>query len=272
MIDIVIPAFNSVDLTWRCLQHVFLFPPEPYHDSSFMSPKQPRIYLVDNASSDDTPLLGRWLESRGHVYIRNEKNGGPYVAWNQGWRGGSADRVLFLNNDVSVMPGTLTALAESPFAYTCVEEVIGDYKMPEMLEYEDGCFGARNVSGPSASRYHMGYLHSCFMVDRDLLVALDGFDERFFLTYGDTDFMIRAKDVCDVSPRIDRAAVVHHGVSMTRRREFGAAHDTSLDMKDHQAFADKYKDRPEVVAAHPWRGLQKGFDDRRLAWSEGEKA
>lgn len=261
-LDIVIPAFNSVDLTWRCLQHIILFPPKTF--------VLPRIVLIDNASTDDTPLLGEWLKSRHHVYVRNEKNGGPYVAWNQGIeiaKKGSAERIVFLNNDVSVLPGCLQSLCESPFAYTCVTEVIGDYRAPELLLYADSTV-ASNGQDP---RYKSGYLHSCFAVDLDLLESVGGFDERFFLTYGDTDFMVRAKDVCNVTPRVDTKAVVHHGVSMTRRREFGVTTDIFHDQRDHVRFTDKYKDRPEVLEAHPPISVDRAATDRQSAWADGER-
>lgn len=271
-IDIVIPAYNSVDLTWRCIQHVCLFPPGEFYPfepdrSCRITPETPRIILVDNASIDDTPLLGEWLKARGHTYVRNEKNLGPYAAWNQGWRAARPDnRVVFLNNDVSVMPGCLTALCESPFAYTCVSEVIGAYRAPELLAYTDGIIKQRGQE----PRYREGYLHSCFAVDRDVLEMLGGFDEHFFLTYGDTDFLIRAKEV-GVTARVDTKAIVHHGVSMTRRREFGTAHDATLDHADHRVFEVKYVNRPDILAEHPWPGIARSHEDRRVSWAEGEE-
>ncbi len=254
MLDIVIPAFNSVDLTWRCLTHVFAFPANDM-----------RVILVDDGSTDSTPCVGEFLRRRGHLYIRHEENKGPYAAWNTGWRAGRGGRVMFLNNDVAVFGSTLEIL-EADRGYSCATEVIGRWDPGEMIAYTDGI---QCDSGLSRWDSSPGYLHSCFAVDWKLLEDLDGFDERFYLTYGDTDFMLRAKEI-GVEPKMLKAAVVFHGVSMTRRRALGLERDVNHDLFDREKFEAKWAERPDLLAEHPRTPRWKMVEDRRIVWKDGE--
>jgi GT2 family glycosyltransferase len=67
-----------------------------------------RVVVVDNHSSDDTPL---YLEQvpLGQV-IRNSENFGCGVAWNQGILALQAEWTVVMNNDVVVTPGWLDDL------------------------------------------------------------------------------------------------------------------------------------------------------------------
>jgi GT2 family glycosyltransferase len=253
LIDIVIPAFDSVDLTWRCLTHVFAFPANDM-----------RVILVDDGSSDSTPCVGEFLRRRGHLYIRHEENKGPYAAWNTGWRAGRGGRVLFLNNDVAVFGSTLEHFEDFRGPYACATEVIGKWDPGEMAAYADGI--QMSVAGDVSTP---GYLHSCFAVDRSLLEKLDGFDEQFYLTFGDTDFMLRAKEV-GVEPRVLKAAVVFHGVSVTRRRAFGLERDVNHDLFDREKFEAKWAGRPDLLVEHPRTSRQMMVEDRKVAWKDGE--
>lgn len=257
MLDIVIPALNQVDLTWRCLTHIFTFPANDM-----------RVILVDDGSTDSTPLVGEFLKTRGHKYIRHDTNKGPHAAWNTGWRAGSGDRVLFINNDVAVFGSTLEVFEAATRPYACVHEVIGRWDPGEMAVYVDGL--QTDDQRPLAGSFEPGYQHSCFAVDREILERVGGFDEQFFLTYGDTDFMLRVKDATGVEPVILKKAVAFHGVSVTRRRAFGLEGDTNRDLADRERFEAKWAGRPEVLAAHPRAARSKMIADRQVAWRDGE--
>lgn len=254
MLDVVIPVLNQSDLTWRCVTHVFSFPADDM-----------RVVLVDDGSVDDTPLIGEFLERRGHLYLRHEANKGPHAAWNTGWRASRGGRVCFLNNDVAVFGSTLELLDGVQAPYVCAHEVIGKWHPAEMAAYVDG------LQYLSTNTLEPGYCHSCFAVDRGLLDRLDGFDESLKLVYGDTDFMLRAKDA-GVEPQILRSAGVFHGVSVTRRRALGLERDVDQHLLDRERFEAKWAHRPDVLEAHPRQARYQMVDDRKSAWWEGEDA
>lgn len=253
-LDIIIPVYNSVDLTWRCVQHVL------------MEGVQRRIILVDDGSSDTTPKIGRFVEGRGGLYVRHDKNRGCHAAWNTGWRAADATHVMFLNNDVCVMPGCIRRMVQ-----------IG-------VEHDGAIVSARQLTGPwdpglalsmaDAVRGDMGvredFFGGCFLVPRQHLLKLDGFDEQFYLTYGDTDFLERHRDLIGSAPLVVMNAVAFHGQSMTRRREFGKERDVALDLEDRARFERKWMLRPDVLERHPRLDKEIMEHARDAYWDQGE--
>lgn len=97
--SIVIPLYNQVDYTRRCLETLVAHTPEDRYE----------VVLVDNASTDATGELLAVLEGDVTV-IRNERNLGFAVACNQGAQAARGDVLVFLNNDVELLPDWLDGL------------------------------------------------------------------------------------------------------------------------------------------------------------------
>ncbi len=170
---------------------------------------------------------------------------------------------------MAVFGFTLEYFEHTRLPYACVSEVVGKWDPGEMAVYVD----ALQCNPPwGYEDSQPGYQHSCFAVDRGILARVGGFDEQFFLTYGDTDFMLRVKDETGVEPVILKKAVAFHGVSVTRRRAFGLEGDTNRDLADRERFEAKWAGRPEVLAAHPRAARSKMIADRQVAWKDGEDA
>lgn len=234
-LDVVIPCLNGCATTWRCIQHVLMF-------GAFQ-----RIILVDDGSTDSTPHLGAWLERQGKGrYIRHPRNLGVQCAWNTGWRAGTNPLVCFMNNDVAVMPGCTVALADAvkPDTIVSATQMLGQWDPGLILSHAHGMEQLRSEVKDG------GFFGGCFVVPRANLIELGGFDERFFLTYGDTDFIERARDngVQCVSVR---GAFAFHGGSVTRRRELGIDGDIERDLADRTRFEDKWEKRPDVLERYP---------------------
>ena len=71
------------------------------------------VVVVDDASTDDTPeVVAELARSYPHPfhYERLERNAGPAVARNRGWRIATAPLVAFTDDDCVVEPGWLAAL------------------------------------------------------------------------------------------------------------------------------------------------------------------
>ena len=102
-LDIVVLAFNNCALTRACLESIFA-------DESWPA----RVFVVDNASTDDTADLLSEIDKRPDVVvIRNPENVGFAVGNNVGIEAGKGDYVLILNNDTIVPPGTRSAFVHA---------------------------------------------------------------------------------------------------------------------------------------------------------------
>ena len=76
------------------------------------------VVVVDDASTDDTPILLAEIERSTELHlrvVRQKVNGGPAAARNAGWRVARADLVAFVDDDCTPEAGWLAAL-ERAFA------------------------------------------------------------------------------------------------------------------------------------------------------------
>ena len=91
--DIIIPVFDQLELTGRCLESIKARTGSPY-----------RLILIDNASAGGTrDFLEGFRASNSNVtLIRNEENLGWVKAINQGMRLSTAPYVCIMNNDTVV--------------------------------------------------------------------------------------------------------------------------------------------------------------------------
>lgn len=96
--SIIIPVFNQIQYTKRCLDFIQKNTPKDCYE----------IIVVDNHSNDGTKEFLRGLANLR--VIRNEANLGFAKACNQGAGAASHEFILFLNNDVEVQKGWLTPL------------------------------------------------------------------------------------------------------------------------------------------------------------------
>lgn len=170
------------------------------------------IILVDNASADDTVSIAKKL---GANVIVNEKNFGFGNAMNYGSKAASSEWILLANPDLTFEPG-------------CIEKLYRSTKL-----YPDAAILAPKILEPSGRVFfpHTSYLTkrhewpnpiltdqnqrvpfvsgACMLVQRDVFLQLQGFDENIFLFFEDDDFCRR---VCDAGYSIMwiHDATVHH--------------------------------------------------------------
>lgn len=94
-VSVIIPVLNQWNLTAACLRAL-----------AAHSPHTVEVIVVDNASTDDTPLaappLGRELFGKSFSYLRQEKNLNFGPASNLGARHASGEFLYFLNNDTEI--------------------------------------------------------------------------------------------------------------------------------------------------------------------------
>ena len=197
LVSIVIPVFNGLSLTDRCVRWVDAQTP---HDLI-------EVIVVDDCSTDGTnEYLARCA---GIKVIRNEVNAGFLTSVNNGAAVARGEFVLFLNNDTAVQPGWLTALLDAMNSSADVAAAGSQLVYPDGTLQEAGgviwsdARGWNYGRGGSANDPEYGFRRevdycsaAALIVRRDLFEQLGGFDIRFAPGYyEDTDlcFSLRSR-------------------------------------------------------------------------------
>jgi len=189
-VSIVVPTFNRADLTLRCLAALR----ETATDAE--------VIVVDNGSTDATPTLLK--SDPGVVPILNSINHFFGPACNQGARAATRELVVFLNNDTITKPGWLEALVG------CLDADPGVGAVGARLLFPDGRVqhagvGFREPGVPfHAHRFADGndpqvlvdrdcvaVTGACLLMERELFLALGGFDESYVMYVEDVDLCLR---------------------------------------------------------------------------------
>jgi GT2 family glycosyltransferase len=190
MVSVVIPVFNKVELTERCLDSLL-------RNSRAVS----ELTVIDNASQDSTPeVLKAWgtrFEAQGIRFrsIRNEQNAGFGRACNQGIRVSTGAYVAIVNNDTWLMEGWDQALIDE-IKVRGLDEA-GPF-FDERPWVEDPQARAREFldRNPNGLRNHFVAMLMFFTrtaVERLRFEHGGLFDERFFVTYEDGDLLQRMR-------------------------------------------------------------------------------
>lgn len=200
--------------------------------------------VVDNASRDASVAIA---EAAGAEVVRNARNEGYGRAGNIGVRAASrAARVLILNPDVVLAPGAADALLAAAKAYPdagllaprLVEPDGRVFYQPRSLlsPYLDNPRGVRRLpEGDACAPFLSG---ACLMVERDLFLALGGFDEEIFLFYEDDDLCRRIAETGRALVHV-QAAEALHGRGRSSAPEPGRVFRTRW----HQAWSRAYVSR-----------------------------
>jgi len=220
------------------------------------------------------PKIGAWLEKTGRaMYTRHAQNLGCTNGWNTGLVMTEKDKapwVGFMNNDAAIMPGAIERMlqvGESGYAFVCAK----DFKIESKL--------AETSFDPSVAISSLddkeivlreGFLSTFFIVRRDLIDALGGFDGSLRHTYGDMDFMVRA-DRLGFKPVIVENALVYHGTSVSAKR-LGVDAAVSMYMRDTNSFKDKWKDTG-LQGWAMWAILDRADLESKIneTWKDGEQ-
>ena len=261
-LDVIIPAYGGTDLTWRCLMHFWLF-----------GPPKSRVVVVDDASPDETPKIGAWLErGKSAIYVRHSENQGCTRSWITGLKATEEDParyVLFLNNDACVMPGTVPMMlktAEAGYRIVCAKERNGSIEQG----FDPGLYlPQQNVS---ELKLELGIFQGgCFLIERSLFDETGGFDPNLAHGFGDTDFLLRCRER-GVGPVTVEQAVVYHGSSVSSKR-MGLQKTMSIYRRDRDAFREKWKEFPAILDEVAMGDLAQSdlLAICQAGWEKGEK-
>jgi N-acetylglucosaminyl-diphospho-decaprenol L-rhamnosyltransferase len=252
-VDAVVVAYNSRDTLRACVAPLAEL---PWVD----------VTVVDNASPDDSAAAVADLPVR---VIRAPRNGGFSYGCNLGIAAGQADFVLLLNPDARIDAAGLSLLADAlradPAAGGAGPRTLDDdghllwsqRRFPRLRStYAQALFLQRALpraqwsdqvirdpaayDRPGAPDWLSG---ACLLLRRDLLEAIGGLDEGFFLYSEDTDLFRRMRSAGRRAVYVPDALARHRGGGSAPR------HTTAwVEARSRVRYARKHHGRATALA------------------------
>ncbi|MFN3218269.1 MAG: glycosyltransferase [Acidimicrobiales bacterium] len=242
--SIVVPVWNEVAVTLRCLEALIASTPEGlFH-----------LVVVDNASTDATPQLLASLEGDVTV-ITNDTNVGYTLASNQGAAATDHEVVIFLNNDTEPQPGWLEALLECFDRHPEAAIVGSKLVYPDGRLQEAGGLVFDDATGWNFGRFghpdHPRFTTGCevdycsgaaLAVRRSFLDQVGGgYDPRYAPAYyEDTDLCFAARAE-GWTVRYEPASVVVHHEGITAGTDVASGYKR-YQVVNREKFAEKWSD------------------------------
>ncbi len=167
-VSIIVPAYNNSRDLFQCLSALKA---SAYPDSE--------IIVVDDASTDETPLLA---EKMGARVLRLKKNSGPAAARNYGAQHVQGEILFFIDADVVIKPGMIDRIVKFFREHSDIAAVFGSYDASPQAggvisQYRNLLhhFVHQN-SNTEASTFWAG----CGAIRRSVFEAIGGFDGKRF--------------------------------------------------------------------------------------------
>lgn len=192
------------------------------------------LISVDNASKDGTLEQLRAYKGRESVLIANEANLGVAAGNNQGIRAAIAagcEHVLLLNNDVVFGPDLFQQLVDGLSDHNCqmTTPLIHYYDQPDVIWCAGGYFqpllgyrclhygdGEKDQGQYSSVRAVQYAPTCCVLIHRTVFGQIGLMDERYFVYFDDTDFMLRAWKGGQTLFYLPHATLLHKVSSLTK--------------------------------------------------------
>ncbi|MFB0524839.1 MAG: glycosyltransferase, partial [Phycisphaerae bacterium] len=197
-VSIVIPVFNNVEYTKRCLKALIENTPNSRYE----------VIIVDNGSTDGTKEFLKCLSGSVKI-ISNCENLGFAKACNQGAAAADGNYLVFLNSDTKVQPGWLEQLLE------VLENDSEVGAVGSKLLYPDGSIqhagvAILHVEGKNSLLPKHVFMRqpsdhifvnvpmlfqvvtaACIVIRKSDFESVDGFDESYWNGYEDVDLCFK---------------------------------------------------------------------------------
>ncbi len=205
-VSVIIPVFNKVDFTKRCVDAVYANTHYPEYE----------IIIVDNGSTDGTGEYLRNLarENSNVKIIDNKENQGYAKANNRGAEIAIGDYLLLLNNDTEPQKGWMSSLVRILDADPSVGAAGSKLLFPDGTIQHAGVvlFDMSKRRREKLVPFHIYYEEDSGLPDANelrcyqaltgaslllrwnLFEELGGFDERFWNGYEDVDLCLKIRE------------------------------------------------------------------------------
>jgi GT2 family glycosyltransferase len=205
--------FISVVVITRNTRELVLGLLESLDEAKDVSARIKEIIVVDNGSSDGTGEAIE-IEYPQAFIVRNELNAGFAAAVNQAWRRAEGEIILLLNSDTRLLPGEMERILEfmqdnpkvgvagpalvyedmSPQrSFASIPSLLQEIVPRFVLELAAPARHGGKTWGSANPEAVDSLIGAALVIRRNVLEALDGFDERFFFFLEETDFCKRAR-------------------------------------------------------------------------------
>ena len=247
LISIVIPLFNRIDYTKKCIEAI---------QTTVSKETIYELILVDNNSNDATGEYIKSLGNQVHV-ITNSTNMGFAKACNQGASAAKGSYVLFLNNDTEPNPGWIEALVQVLKVDETVAAVGSKLIYPDDTIQHAGIVmvnDRKNTDPLLARNNHVGkpedspeantpFLYqaltaACILIRKSAFKKAGGFDEKYWNGYEDVDLCFKLQEQGGILVYQPASVVIHHE-SRSGPERFAKARDNIARL--HKNWLGKIK-------------------------------
>lgn len=255
--SIVIPVFNQIEYTKKCIDSLLRDPDRPNYE----------LIVVDNGSSDGTreylenlqKSLDRTRDKMSPIF--NAENRGVAPAWNQGAQAATTDYIAILNNDLLLSTGWFRSLLWA-LDYHHIH-LVSPFAATGPLNYDLDAralrFGEKNLA-----KLWNDYDFCAFLLKRAIYEDVGPFDENFLVGgYEDTDYCYRMKAL-GLKYGVSGAAFIHHFGSSTLG-EFKKRGDKHVG-HNKEYFISKWKEDPAAQSHRLERRLARSVRKLKLKW------
>ena len=251
MVSIIVPLFNKVEFTQKCLRALFRNTPDSLYE----------LIIIDNASTDGTKKFLKTVEKSNVKVIANEKNLGFGKACNQGAQAASTEYLLFLNNDTEPLNAWLEPLLDIVENDSSVVAVGSKLLYPDMTiqhagiiivndEVHNDALQARNnhVNKPATmpeaneATLYQALTAACLLIRMDAFQRAGGFDEKYWNGYEDVDLCFKLQEQGKKLVYQPASVVLHHE-SKSGPERFAKALENIKRL--HMKWIDKVK--PDII-------------------------
>jgi GT2 family glycosyltransferase len=237
-VTVIIVNYRTPDLTKGAVR------------SCLSEPEVEEVIVIDNGSGDESAdILTEEFRGKNVRVMENEDNVGFATANNKGVGRARTDYVLLLNSDAFVLEGAIGILLERIKADDSIgiigpEILLSDGHSPQPLNY--GPFPSlktiftrnQNVDNPLQPDWVSGV---AMMLNRQFMLEIDGFDDRYFMYFEDVDLCRRVQEHGRKVVREPKAKIVHFGgkslsSDFKRKKMYYASQDRYLELTGASSF------------------------------------
>ncbi len=217
--SIVIPVFNCVEYTEKCIDSIYNVRKIDVTDYDF------EIVVVDNHSTDSTPELLKQYKNKyeNFKYVANKENLGFAKACNIGARHSKGEYIIFLNNDTEVTPEWSRYLIDTIRVHDDVWIAGSKCLYPDRTIQHAGVVFSDNKlpfhiyrnfpeyhPAVNIERSYLAVTGACLAIKRKNFLSLKGFDESYLNGYEDIDLCLKVKSLNKRVIYQPKSVIIHH--------------------------------------------------------------